>query len=89
MGILDLFRKKNDVAKSVSSSISTTNKLLNQSTTEVVDQGKQAYDMGMRYLNEYPINFDLARENFRKAVNLGYTKARKAAEIIGLNAPKE
>ncbi|MDP0383699.1 hypothetical protein Q7Y45_07405 [Glaesserella parasuis] len=89
MGILDLFRKKNDVVKSVSSSISTTNKLLNQSTTEVVDQGKQAYDMGMRYLNEYPINFDLARENFRKALNLGYTKARKAAEIIGLNAPKE
>ncbi|MDE3986906.1 hypothetical protein NUQ35_06860 [Glaesserella parasuis] len=30
MGILDLFRKKNDVAKSVSSSISTTNKILNQ-----------------------------------------------------------
>ncbi|KDB49179.1 hypothetical protein Q7526_07105 [Glaesserella parasuis] len=30
MGILDLFRKKNDVTKSVSSSISTTNKILNQ-----------------------------------------------------------
>ncbi len=29
MGILDLFRKKNDIVKSVSSSISTTNKILN------------------------------------------------------------
>ena len=82
MGFLDIFRKKNNVIEPVRTSISTTNKILN---TEVSETGKVAYDLGMRYLNEYPINFELARENFRKAVSLGYMKAKQAAEVIGLN----
>lgn len=89
MGFLDIFRKKNDVTKSVRSSISTTNKILNASNTEISEPGKTAYDVGMRYLNEYPINFELARENFRKAVNLGYMKAKQAAEVIGFNEPNK
>ncbi|MFA9488553.1 MULTISPECIES: hypothetical protein [unclassified Mannheimia] len=91
MGFLDIFRfgKKNEITESVKSSISTTNKLLSQAETGVSDSGKEAYDLGMRYLNEYPINFDLARENFKKAVNLGYAKARDAAYVIGLETPNK
>lgn len=91
MGFLDIFRfgKKNEITESVKSSISTTNKLLSQAKTGVSDSGKEAYDLGMRYLNEYPINFDLARENFKKAVNLGYAKARDAAYVIGLETPNK
>lgn len=89
MSFLDIFRlgKKNEIAKSVKSSISTTNKLLSQAKTDVSNSGKEAYDLGMRYLNEYPINFDLARENFKKAVNLGYSTAKEAANVIGLDKP--
>lgn len=91
MGFLDTFRfgKKNEITKSVKSSISITNKILSQAKTEISDKGKEAYDLGMRYLNEYPINFDLARKNFKKAVNLGYFKARDAAYVIGLDAPNK
>ena len=89
MGFLDIFRKKNNVTKSVRTSISTTNKILNSLNTEVSETGKAAYDLGIRYLNEYPINFELARENFRKAVSLGYMKAKQAAEVIGLNEPNK
>lgn len=46
MGFLDLFRKKNDIIKSVSSSISTTNKVLKQSKMEkyeLTEQSKQSF----------------------------------------------